>query len=133
MKLNLELIPNTPASAADKLTPQAAQYLGQLMQLFGVATVEYKTYSKAFTPADVQVTPFQQCPEPIQAVAWSVAFWLCGLMHEMGLSKLSYEYTQSDVATLKPLWDKASEGIRKSELLVAPDVTPDMERIEIDL
>lgn len=133
MKLNLEAIQDSPKSAADKLSMNAAQFFGQLMQLFGIATIEYQTPGKGYTPSDIRITPFSPCPEAVQEMAKGLAYYLCGLMHELNIRKLSYEYSPTDIASLNGLWEKAAEGVRSESLLVAPDVTPDMERIEIDL
>lgn len=132
MKLNFEILEGTPRSAADKLSYQTAQYLGQLMQLYGIETIAYSVRGKGYAPADMLVS-YMDSPKPIQDVASSMSYAICQIMHEANLSKLSYTYTNDEVSKLKDLWAKASEGIGQEELLVAPDVTPDMERIEIDL
>ena len=132
MKLNFEIIEGTPKSASDKLSYQTAQYLGQLMQLYGIETIGYSIRGKGYNPSDIQVS-YMDSPKPVQDVASNLAYPICQIMHEANLSKLSYTYSHEEVNKLKEVWNKASEGIGEEELLVAPDVTPDMERIEIDL
>lgn len=132
MKLNFEVLEGTPRSASDKLSYQTAQYIGQLMQLYGIETISYSSRGKGYNPADIQLS-FMDSPKPIQDVAANLAYPICQIMHEANLSKLSYTYSKDEVGKLKELWSKASEGIGEEELLVAPEVTPDMERIEIDL
>lgn len=133
MKLNLDFTREGTPAVSDRLAPQAAQYLGQLMQLFGLASVEFSVKGRGHTPSNISTTPFQDCPKQVSEAGEAVAFWMAGLMRELGLTKLSYEYTKADAGQIRPVWDKACEGVRSEELLVAPDVTPDMEKVEIDL
>ena len=132
MKLNFEVLEGTPKSASDKLSYQTAQYLGQLMQLYGIETISYSSRGKGYNPADIQIS-YMDSPKAVQDVASSLAYPICQIMHEANLLKLSYTYSLDEVTKLKEMWVKASEGLESGELLVAPDVTPDMERIDIDL
>lgn len=132
MKLNYDVIKDPPTSAADKLSYQACQVVGQLMQMFGIGTLEYSVVGKSYVPTNIKVS-YMDCPQAIKDVADSIAHPLCLLMHEFNVKKLSYEYKNEELESLKKAWSKASNGIGTSELLVAPDVTPDMEKVDIDI
>ena len=132
MKLNYDIIKDPPTSAADKLAYQSCQILGQIMQMYGIGTIEYSTVGKSYVPTNIKIT-YMDCPQAIKDVADSIAYPLCLLMHEFNVRKLSYEYKTEELEQFKKAWNKAANGIGTSELLVAPDVTPDMEKVDIDI
>lgn len=133
MKLNLDVQDDAPRSAADKLSYQVAQSLGQIMQLLGISSIGYTVSSKGFLPNKVKVSHMDSCPAALCDIADDAAIPLAYLMHEFNLTKLSYEYGKKDLEILRPTWDNAATGIQSEELLVAPEVTPDMEKVEIDI
>ena len=133
MKLNLEVIQGLNPGASDRLAPQAAQYIGQLMQLLGIGLISFEIKDKRISPCNVKIEKLSGCPEAVFAAAESVAYDLANIMLEFNLSKLSYEYNNDDIKQISKVWELASEGIRTKKLLTPPDEPPDMERVDIDL
>jgi hypothetical protein len=136
VKLDVE---RDPASKADaRFSTLAANQIGQLMEILGIASMAASVSEGASTKvaAATEARPLDFAPMAVAGIAMCAATDLCRVMAAAGILRLSIsQVPDSERDSLLRAWSDAgmSDPDPNSRLAAPPDLNPDMSPVEVDL
>jgi hypothetical protein len=136
MKLDVDR--DASSTATPQFSQLAANQIGQLMEVLGIASMKVDVASGASTkvaiPNEIKALDF--APEKLASIAVCAAGDLSKVMAAVGIIRLTISSVSNEErGTLVKAWNDSGMGDDdpNSRLAAPPDLNPDMSPIEVDL
>lgn len=136
MKLDVDRVADATVTA--QFSQLVANQVGQLMEVLGIREMKADVVDGGSTRVAVVngISTFDFAPDKVASAAVCAASDLARVMAAVGIVRLSISgMSDRDRDSLLDAWSKSgmSEDRRGARLAPPPDLSPDMEPVEIDL